>query len=179
MKNFLRKIMELKWYYQLLIGSVIFVLLALLLKFLLWIVPFILGSLLFLWLVTDGEIFSLAWHRYKQRSQTAINPLFDSFYNWLTEVGVTELPISSLTFVQGVEVAEQGIYFVHINQEISDLLLEDFATKARQVVKTMSNDSTDCVVSRYKRDPFLAIKVRLVSTNDMILMQKPQREEDF
>ena len=171
--------MELKWYYQLLIGSVIFVLLALLLKFLLWIVPFILGSLLFLWLVTDGEIFSLAWHRYKQRSQTAINPLFDSFYNWLTEVGVTELPISSLTFVQGVEVAEQGIYFVHINQEISDLLLEDFATKARQVVKTMSNDSTDCVVSRYKRDPFLAIKVRLVSTNDMILMQKPQREEDF
>ena len=179
MKNFLRKIMELEWYYQLLIGSVIFVLLALLLKFLLWIAPFILGSLLFLWLVTDGEIFSLAWHRYKQRSQTAINPLFDSFYNWLTEVGVTELPISSLTFVQGVEVAEQGIYFVHINQEISDLLLEDFATKARQVVKTMSNDSTDCVVSRYKREPFLAIKVRLVSTHDIMLMQKPQREEDF
>lgn len=179
MKNFLREIMELEWYYQIFIASITFVLIALLLKFLLWIVPFILGSLLFLWLVTDGEIFSLAWHRYKQRSQTAINPLFDTFYNWLTEVGVTELPISSLTFVQGVEVAEQGIYFVHINQEISDLLLEDFATKARQVVKTMSNDSTDCVVSRYKRDPFLAIKVRLVSTNDMILMQKPQREEDF
>ncbi|MDU3084286.1 MAG: hypothetical protein E7B19_00120 [Streptococcus mitis] len=179
MKKILKKLKELEWYYQIFIASITFVLIALLLKFLLWIVPFILGSLLFLWLVTDGEIFSLAWHRYKQRSQTAINPLFDSFYNWLTEVGVTELPISSLTFVQGVEVAEQGIYFVHINQEISDLLLEDFATKARQVVKTMSNDSTDCVVSRYKRDPFLAIKVRLVSTNDMILMQKPQREEDF
>ena len=179
MKNFLREIMELEWYYQIFIASITFVLIALLLKFLLWIVPFILGSLLFLWLVTDGEIFSLAWHRYKQRSQTAINPLFDSFYNWLTEVGVTELPISSLTFVQGVEVAEQGIYFVHINQEISDLLLEDFATKARQVVKTMSNDSTDCVVSRSKREPFLAVKVRLVSTNDMMLMQKNQREEDF
>lgn len=179
MKKILKKLKELEWYYQIFIASITFVLIALLLKFLLWIVPFILGSLLFLWLVTDGEIFSLAWHRYKQRSQTAINPLFDSFYNWLTEVGVTELPISSLTFVQGVEVAEQGIYFVHINQEISDLLLEDFATKARQVVKTMSNDSTDCVVSRYKRDPFLAIKVRLVSTNDMILMQKPQRKEDF
>ena len=179
MKKILKKLKELEWYYQIFIASITFVLIALLLKFLLWIVPFILGSLLFLWLVTDGEIFSLAWHRYKQRSQTAINPLFDSFYNWLTEVGVTELPMSSLTFVQGVEVAEQGIYFVHINQEISDLLLEDFATKARQVVKTMSNDSTDCVVSRYKRDPFLAIKVRLVSTNDMILMQKPQREEDF
>ena len=179
MKSFLRRITELEWYYQLFIALISFVLLALLIKFLLWIVPIILGSLLIMWLVTDGEIFSVAWHRYKQRSQTAINPLFDSFYNWLTEVGVTELPISSLTFVQGVEVAEQGIYFVHINQEISDLLLEDFATKARQVVKTMSNDSTDCVVSRYKRDPFLAIKVRLVSTNDMILMQKPQREEDF
>ena len=179
MKSFLRRITELEWYYQLFIALISFVLLALLIKFLLWIVPIILGSLLIMWLATDGEIFSVAWHRYKQRSQTAINPLFDSFYNWLTEVGVTELPISSLTFVQGVEVAEQGIYFVHINQEISDLLLEDFATKARQVVKTMSNDSTDCVVSRYKRDPFLAIKVRLVSTHDMMLMQKTQREEDF
>ena len=175
MKKLVTKFMKLEWYYQIFIASITFVLIALLLKFLLWIVPFILGSLLFLWLVTDGEIFSLAWHRYKQRSQTAINPLFDSFYNWLTEVGVTELPISSLTFVQGVEVAEQGIYFVHINQEISDFLLEDFATKVRQVVKTMSNDSTDCVVSRYKREPFLAIKVRLVSTPDMMLMTPPSK----
>lgn len=167
--------MKLEWYYQLFVALISFALLALLLKFLLWIAPFILGSLLFMWLVTDGEIFSLAWHQYKQRSQTAINPLFDSFYNWLTEVGVTELPISSLTFVQGVEVAEQGIYFVHINQEISDFLLEDFATKVRQVVKTMSNDSTDCVVSRYKREPFLAIKVRLVSTPDMMLMTPPSK----
>lgn len=179
MKKLVTKFMKLEWYYQLFVSLISFALLALLLKFLLWIAPFILGSLLFMWLVTDGEIFSLAWHQYKQRSQTAINPLFDSFYNWLTEVGVTELPISSLTFVQGVEVAEQGIYFVHINQEISDFLLEDFATKVRQVVKTMSNDSTDCVVSRYKREPFLAIKVRLVSTPDMMLMTPPQREEDF
>ncbi|WP_247916966.1 hypothetical protein [Streptococcus oralis] len=179
MKKLVTKFMKLEWYYQLFVALISFALLALLLKFLLWIAPFILGSLLFMWLVTDGEIFSLAWHQYKQRSQTAINPLFDSFYNWLTEVGVTELPISSLTFVQGVEVAEQGIYFVHINQEISDFLLEDFATKVRQVVKTMSNDSTDCVVSRYKREPFLAIKVRLVSTPDMMLMTPPQREEDF
>jgi hypothetical protein len=171
--------MDIEWYYQLLISSVIFVLLALLLKFLLWITPFILGSLLLMWLATDGEIFSVAWHRYKQRSQTAINPLFDSFYNWLTEVGVTELPISSLSYTQGVEVAEQGIYFVHIDKEISDEALEDFATKVRQVVKTMSNDSTDSVVKRVKREPFLAIKVRLVSTHDMMLMQKTQREEDF
>lgn len=171
--------MDIEWYYQLLICSVIIVLLALLLKFLLWIAPFILGSLLLMWLITDGEIFSLAWHRYKQTSQTAVNPLFDNFYHWLTEAGVTELPISSLSYTQGVEVAEQDIFFVHINKEISDELLAEFETKVRQVVKTMSNDSTDCVVSRYKREPFLAIKVRLVSTNDMMLMQKPQREEDF
>jgi len=179
MKKLVTKFMDIEWYYQLLISSVIFVLLALLLKFLLWITPFILGSLLLMWLATDGEIFSVAWHRYKQRSQTAINPLFDSFYNWLTEVGVTELPISSLSYTQGVEVAEQGIYFVHIDKEISDEALEDFATKVRQVVKTMSNDSTDSVVKRVKREPFLAIKVRLVSTHDMMLMQKTQREEDF
>lgn len=179
MKKLVTKFMDIEWYYQLLISSVIFVLLALLLKFLLWITPFILGSLLLMWLATDGEIFSVAWHRYKQRSQTAINPLFDSFYNWLTEVGVTELPISSLSYTQGVEVTEQGIYFVHIDKEISDEALEDFATKVRQVVKTMSNDSTDSVVKRVKREPFLAIKVRLVSTHDMMLMQKTQREEDF
>lgn len=179
MKSFLRRITELEWYYQLFIALISFVLLALLIKFLLWIVPIILGSLLIMWLVTDGEIFSVAWHRYKQRSQTAINPLFDSFYNWLTEVGVTELPISSLSYTQGVEVAEQGIYFVHIDKEISDEALEDFATKVRQVVKTMSNDSTDSVVKRVKREPFLAIKVRLVSTHDMMLMQKTQRDEDF
>ena len=179
MKSFLRRITELEWYYQLFIALISFVLLALLIKFLLWIVPIILGSLLIMWLATDGEIFSVAWHRYKQRSQTAINPLFDSFYNWLTEVGLTELPISSLSYTQGVEVAEQGIYFVHIDKEISDEALEDFATKVRQVVKTMSNDSTDSVVKRVKREPFLAIKVRLVSTHDMMLMQKTQREEDF
>ena len=179
MKSFLRRITELEWYYQLFIALISFVLLALLIKFLLWIVPIILGSLLIMWLATDGEIFSVAWHRYKQRSQTAINPLFDSFYNWLTEVGVTELPISSLSYTQGVEVTEQGIYFVHIDKEISDEALGNFETKVRQVVKTMSNDSIDCVVSRSKREPFLAVKVRLVSTNDMMLMQKNQREEDF
>ena len=179
MKKLVTKFMKLEWYFQLFIALISFALLALLLKFLLWIAPFILGSLLFMWLVTDGEIFSLAWHQYKQTSQTAVNPLFDNFYHWLTEAGVTELQSSSLSYTQGVEVTEQGIYFVHIDKEISDEALEDFATKVRQVVKTMSNDSTDCVVSRYKREPFLAIKVRLVSTHDMMLMQKSQREEDF
>lgn len=178
MKKLLKSLRELEWYYQLFISLISFVLLAFLIKFLIWIVPILLGLVILLAVATQGEIFFIPWQRYKQRNQTAVNPLFDNFYNWLTEVGVTELPISSLTFVQGVEVAEQGIYFVHINQEISDFLLEDFATKVRQVVKTLSNGSTDCVVSRSKREPFLAIKVRLVSA-DTMLVQKNQREEDF
>ncbi|RSJ69703.1 hypothetical protein D8805_04000 [Streptococcus oralis subsp. dentisani] len=178
MKKLLKSLRELEWYYQLFIALISFVLLAFLIKFLIWIVPILLGLVILLAVATQGEIFFIPWQRYKQRNQTAVNPLFDNFYNWLTEVGVTELPISSLTFVQGVEVAEQGIYFVHINQEISDFLLEDFATKVRQVVKTLSNGSTDCVVSRSKREPFLAIKVRLVSA-DTMLVQKNQREEDF
>lgn len=179
MKNFVRKIMKLEWYYQLFIASITFVLLALLLKFLLWIVPIILGSLLLMWLVTDGEIFSVAWQRYKQRNQTSDNLLYEKLYHWLTEEGVTELPISTLNFTQGIEEDKPDTYFVHINKEISDELLAEFETKVRQVVKTMSNDSTDSVVKRVKREPFLAIKVRLVSTHDMMLMQKPQREEDF
>ena len=178
MKKLLKSLRELEWYYQLFIALISFVLLAFLIKFLIWIVPILLGLVILLAVATQGEIFFIPWQRYKQRNQTAVNPLFDNFYNWLTEDGVTELPISSLTFVQGVEVAEQGIYFVHINQEISDFLLEDFATKVRQVVKTLSNGSTDCVVSRSKREPFLAIKVRLVSA-DTMLVQKNQKEEDF
>ena len=179
MKNFVRKIMELEWYYQLFIALISFVLLALLIKFLLWIVPFVFGFLMLMWIFTNGEIFSLPWQRYKQRNQTSDNLLYEKLYHWLTEEGVTELPISSLNFTQGVEVDEPGTYFVHINKEISDEVLEDFEMKVRQFVKTMSNGSTDSVVKRAKREPFLAIKVRLVSTHDMMLMQKPQREEDF
>ena len=170
--------MKLEWYFQLFIALISFALLALLLKFLLWIAPFILGSLLFMWLVTDGEIISFAWQRYKQRNQTPDNPLFKEIYHWLTEEAVTELPISSLNFTQGIEVDEPGTYFVHIDKEISDETLADFETKVRQVVKTMSNGSTDSVVKRAKREPFLAIKVRLVSA-DTMLMQKNQRDEDF
>lgn len=179
MKSFLRRITELEWYYQLFIALISFVLLALLIKFLLWIVPFLFGFLMLMWIITNGEIFSVPLQRYKQRNQTSDNPLFKDIYHWLTEEGVTELPISTLNFTQGVEVAGQGIYFVHIDKEISDETLANFETKVRQVIKTLSNDSTDCVVSRSKREPFLAIKVRLVSTHDMMLMQKNQREEDF
>lgn len=178
MKSFLRRITELAWYYQLFIALISFVLLALLIKFLLWIVPFLFGFLMLMWIITNGEIFFIPWQRYKQKGQTTDNPLCEELYHWLTEEGATELPISSLIFTQGVEVAGEGIYYVHINKEISDELLAEFETKVRQFVKTMSNDSTDSVVKRVKREPFLAIKVRLVSA-DMMLMQNNQREEDF
>lgn len=178
MKSFLRRITELAWYYQLFIALISFVLLALLIKFLLWIVPFLFGFLMLMWIITNGEIFFIPWQRYKQKGQTTDNPLCEELYHWLTEEGATELPISSLIFTQGVEVAGEGIYYVHINKEISDELFAEFETKVRQFVKTMSNDSTDSVVKRVKREPFLAIKVRLVSA-DMMLMQNNQREEDF
>lgn len=179
MKKILKKLKELEWYYQLFVALISFVLLALLLKFLLWIVPFVFGFLMLMWIFTNGEIFSLLWQRYKQRNQTSDNPLYEKLYHWLTEEGVTELPISTLNFTQGIEEAKPDTYFVHINKEISDELLAEFETKVRQVVKTMSNDSTDSVVKRVKREPFLAVKVRLVSTNDMMLTQNNQREEDF
>lgn len=178
MKKLVTKFMKLEWYYQLFLALISFVSLALLIKFLLWIVPFVFGFLMLMWIFTNGEIFSLPWQRYKQRNQTSDNPLYKELYHWLTEKGVTELPISSLNFTQGVEEAKPDTYFVHIDKEVTDELLESFETKVRQVVKTLSNGSTDCVVSRSKREPFLAIKVRLVSA-DTMLVQKNQREEDF
>lgn len=179
MEKLLKNLKELDWYYQLFIALISFVLLALIIKFLIWIVPTLIVILLLLVAATQGEIFSMAWQRYKQRHQTSDNLLYEKLYHWLTEEGVTELPISTLNFTQGIEEDKPDTYFVHINKEISDELLAEFETKVRQVVKTMSNDSTDSVVKRVKREPFLAIKVRLVSTHDMMLMQKPQREEDF
>jgi len=178
MKNFVRKIMELSWYSQLAIALTSIAIVALLVKFLIWFVPFIGAILVLLFVFTNGEIFSTMWESYKQSKQTSANPLVTNIYHWLTENGVTELSVSTLQFVQGVEYSENGVFFIHLDKEISDELLADFETKVRQVVKNMSNDSTDCVVSRSKREPFVAIKVRLVSA-DMMLMQKNQREEDF
>lgn len=176
-----RKFISLKWYYQLAIVLTSTGVVALLVKFLIWFVPIIGAILALLFVFTEGEIFSTMWESYKQRKQAPTNPLFINVYHRLTEHCVTDLPVSTLKFVQGVEFPDinQGLYFVHIEKEITDELLWDFETKVRQEVKFMSNDLTDCVVSRSNREPSLAIKVRLVSANDMVLMQKNQREEDF
>ncbi len=177
-QNFLRKFISLKLYYQLAIALTSAAIVALLVKFLIWFVPLIGAILVLLFIFTDGEIFSTIWENYKHSKQTSANPLITNIYHWLTENGVTELPVSSLEFVQGVEYSDNGVFFIHLDKEISDELLADFETKVRQAVKFMSNGYTDCVVSRSRREPFLAIKVRLVSA-DIMLMQRNQREEDF
>ena len=59
MKKLVTKFMKLEWYYQLFIALISFVSLALLIKFLLWIVPFVFGFLMLMWIFTNGEIFSL------------------------------------------------------------------------------------------------------------------------
>lgn len=179
-KEIFQQFLSLKWYYQVLFILVTLILLALFIRFLIWIVPIIGAILALLFIFTDGEIFSTMWESYQQSKQTPANPLVTTVYHWLTEDGVTELPVSTLQFVQGVECSDsnQGVFFIHLDKEISDELLLDFETKVRQRVKFISNAYTDCVVSRSNREPFLAIKVRLLSANEMLL-QKNQVEEDF
>ncbi|MET3634478.1 hypothetical protein [Streptococcus porcorum] len=179
-KNFFNQFLSLKWYHQVLSVLLVLILLVLFIRFLIWIVP-IFGAILALLIIfTEGEIFSTTWESYKQRKQAPTNPLFITVYHRLTEQGVTELPVSTLQFTQGVEFPDfnQGVYFIHLEKDISDESLADFETKVRQEIKFLSNSLTDCVVSRSKREPFLAIKVRLVSSDEMLL-QNHTEEEDF
>lgn len=170
----------LKWYHQLLIALGIIASIFALYKLLSSILPFIVGGLILLGVFTGGEIFSVMWNRYKQSKQVPVIPLYNNFYHWLTEVGVSELPIATLQFIQGVESTNiaQGIFYVHLEKSVSKEILEDFEMKARQAVKIMSNGTVDCVASIAKRSPFLAIKIRLVAANEM-LVQNQHPEEDF
>lgn len=179
-RQIIQQVTSLKWYYQLLIALIVIVSIFALYKFLSWILPLILGGFLLLGILTNGEIFSMMWNSYKQSRQVPANPLYCNFYHWLTEVAVIELPITTLQFTQGVEFPDiaQGIFYVHLEKSISEEVLADFEMKARQSVRLMSNGTYDCVVSIAKRDPFLAIKVRLVSTNEM-LVRNQHTEEGF
>ncbi|MBY4973386.1 hypothetical protein K6V43_08400 [Streptococcus suis] len=179
-KTTFNNFLSLKWYYQVLSVLVALLLLILLIRFLIWIVPVIGAILALLFLFTDGEIFPTMWESYKQHKQAPNNPLLTNVYHWLTETGVADLPVTTMQYSQGVEFPDgnQGLYFIHLDKEISDNLLADFETKVRQAVKFMSNGYTDCVVSRSKREPFLAIKVRLLSANE-VLLKNQQAEEDF
>lgn len=172
--------LSLKWYYQVLSVLVALLSLVLLIRFLIWIIP-IFGAILALLIIfTEGEIFSTIWESYKQRKQAPSDPLLTNVYHWLSEEGVADLPVTTMQFPQGIEFPDenQGLYFVHIDKEISDELLADFETKVRQEVKFMSNNLTDCVVSRSKLEPYLAIKIRLIPATQMLL-RKNQVEEDF
>lgn len=179
-KQILEKITSLKWYFQLLIALAIIVSVFAFYKLLSWILPFILSGLLLIGVFTEGEVFSMMWNSYKQSKQVPANPLYANIYHWLTETGVNELPIATLQFTQGVEFPDitQGIFYIHLEKAVSGQELADFEIKARQTVKMMSNGSVDCVVSVAKHDPFLAIKVRLISANEM-LNQNQHTEEDF
>ncbi|HFI0336570.1 TPA: hypothetical protein ACGOV2_001071 [Streptococcus suis] len=179
-KTAFNKFLSLKWYYQVLSVLVALLLLVFFIKFLFWIVPILGAILALLYIFTDGKIFSTIWESYKNSKQTSVNPLVPTFYNWLTEDGITELPISTLQFVQGVECSDnkQGVFFIHLEKEVSNELLWSFETKVRQTVKSMSNELTDCVVSRSKREPFIAIKIRFASANE-VLLKNHQAEEDF
>jgi hypothetical protein len=120
-----RKFISLKWYYQLAIALASTGVVALLVKFLIWFVPIIGATLARLFVFTEGEIFSTMWESYNQRKQSPSNPLFITVYHRLAEHCVTDLPVSTLQFVQGVEFPDinQGLYFVHIEKEITDGLL--------------------------------------------------------
>lgn len=187
MKQFsrvLRKIISLKWYYQLLLALVIVVSAFALYKLLSWLLPFILGGLFLIGLFTEGEAFYMIWNNYKQSKQVPANPLYGNFYHWLTEVGVIGLPITTLEFTQGVEFPDiaQGIFYIHLKEPVSvnDQKFANFEMKARQTVKTMSNGNVDCIVSISEHDPSLAIKIRLISTNEMLIQNQYQHmEEDF
>lgn len=178
-KQSFERFLSFKWYYQILSVLVALLFLVLLVRFLIWVVPIIGAILALLFVFTEGEIFSTMWQNYKQSKQ-ATNPLFMTVYHWLTEEGVAELPVVTLQFLQGVEFPDinQGLYFVHINKMISEQEFLDFELKVRQAVKYFSNGHIDAIVSKARREPFLAIKIRLVSA-DEVDTKKRQVEEDF
>ena len=179
--SFIKKILTLKWYYQLSIVLAGLVLIALLIKFLIWLIPFIIGILLFLFLITDGEIFTDIWNSYRKSKQEPTNPLFINIYHWLTE-NVNDLPLNTKKYSQGIEwhsQTEAGVYYVHIKKRIdNDDSFSDFKRNLRQEITIRSNKKVDAIVSTVEEDPFLAIKIRLVPAVET-LAKEQQFEEDF
>lgn len=180
-KKFLSYLLGLHWGAKVALAASLILGGFLMYKFVLLLFPvfFVISALIFI--STDGEIFTILWQRYKQ-SQLGYeaNPsLEENFYNWLTEQGVTELPISSIQFLQGVERhPKDGIYYIHLNEEIPTDGLDTFAMKARQQMKLLSFGHYDCVIALVKKEPFLAIKVRIVKSSDVEL-QNTVKKEDF
>lgn len=176
-------IRSLKWYYQLAIFLTSIVLITLLIKFLLWFVPIILGIVFLLLLVVVGggyeKIFSEMWESYKKRKQVPPNPLFTSIYHWLKS-NVRELPLNTKSYMQGIEWNSGNApdtFYVHLKKILSDKELEDFETNIRQAIKSMS-EVYDGIITLVKKEPLIAIEIRVVSSNEL-LFEKQEIKEDF
>lgn len=180
-KRFLIWLLGLHWGYQVALAASLVLCGYLVYKLALFLFPsmIVIGALIFI--STDGEIFTILWQKIKQSSLGyEANPaLEENYYNWLTEQGVAELPISTIQFLQGVErYSKDGIYYIHINEKISTDDLDTFTMKARQQMKLLSFGHYDCVTALVKKEPFIAIKVRLLPSDEVIL-QSTVKEEDF
>ncbi|MBZ2160238.1 hypothetical protein K1I93_09260 [Streptococcus australis] len=176
--KYFKKYLLLKWYYQLTIALTSLVLIALLIKFLIWVVPIILGILALLFFITEGEIFTMLWEEYKKSKQPTISPICSKLYDWLSEEGVSELPLNTKKFLQGIEYATPDIFYVHLKETPPDKTLENFETNVRQQIKVLSQENTDGVVSIVEQEPFLAIKVRLTPASE-VQYHGQHFEEDF
>lgn len=170
---------RLHWGYKVALATSLIVCLFLLYKLLIWLLPILFLIFGLIYLFTEGEVFSLFWVMIKQRLGYDHNNVVDNFYNWLTESGVSELPISTIQFLQGVEAyTKEGVYFIHLNERISTDTLDSFTIKVRQQINFLSSGCQDCVVSIVEKEPLLAIKVRLLSSDDLFL-QNSVKKEDF
>lgn len=178
-RKLLSYLSRLHWGYQVAIATSLIVCIFLLYKFLAWFSPIFLLIFALIYVSTEGEVFSLFWKMIKQRLGYDNNDVVDYFYHWLTESGVSELPLSTIQYLQGVEAySNEGIYFIHLNERISTDSLESFMIKARQQIGFLTHGSQDCVVSLVEKEPILAIKIRLLPSDDLFL-QNSVKEEDF
>lgn len=179
--KYFKKYLSLKWYYQFTIALTSVVLIALLIKFLIWIVPIILGIMTLIFFISEGEIFTVLWEEYKKRRQQALPPIYNNLYHWLSEGGVDELPLNTLLCLQGIEWnsnTNPDIFYVHLKEAISDRTLKSFESAVRQQIKVLSQENTDGIISIVKREPFLAIKLRLAPASE-VQFHGQHFEEDF
>lgn len=181
LKKLFNKFMSLPWYYKLLISLVTICSGILLYYALKWLLGILIIIATVLFILTDGELFKDSWNRYKQSQNSNSNKFSYKIYHWLTEEGVSDLPISTLQYTQGVELDDviKGIYFIHLNSDINEEGLNNFESKVRQKIRITSNNLIDCIVTKSKKEPYEAIKVRLCDFNELAKTRAQSNKEDF